>query len=95
MKGSEFRSKIAGRVWRIRYEDAKTMGKDWGRCWLPAGRHPLIQIRRALRGYRAMDVLVHEVLHAARPELDEQAVEATATAIARALWKAGYRRMDQ
>jgi hypothetical protein len=38
---------------------------------------------------------VHEVLHAARPELDEQAVEATATAIARALWKAGYRRMDQ
>ena len=28
-------------------------------------------------------------------ELDEQAVEATATAIARALWKAGYRRMDQ
>ncbi|MCE2874533.1 MAG: hypothetical protein LW625_02680 [Planctomycetaceae bacterium] len=92
---SEFRSKIAGRTWRIVYEDAKTMGKDWGRCWLPAGRHPLIQLRRALRGYRAMDVLVHEVLHAARPELDEQAVEATATAIARALWKAGYRRMDQ
>jgi hypothetical protein len=95
MKGNEFRSKIAGRTWRIVYEDAKTMGKDWGRCWLPAGRHPLIQLRRALRGYRAMDVLVHEVLHAARPELDEQAVEATATAIARALWKAGYRRMDQ
>ena len=95
MKGNEFRSKIAGRTWRIRYEDAKTMGKDWGRCWLPAGRHPLIQLRRALRGYRAMDVLVHEVLHAARPELDEQAVEATATAIARALWKARYRRMDQ
>ncbi|NBQ15149.1 MAG: hypothetical protein EBU31_11225 [Proteobacteria bacterium] len=92
---SEFRSKIAGRTWRIRYEDAKTMGKDWGRCWLPAGRHPLIQLRRALRGYRAMDVLVHEVLHAAHPEHEEAAVEATATAIARALWKAGYRRMDQ
>jgi len=31
MKGNEFRSKIAGRIWRIRYEDAKTMGKDCGR----------------------------------------------------------------
>ena len=86
---SEFRTKVNGRLWRVVETPAREMGKDWGRCWLPAGRHPLIQLRRALRGYRAMDVLVHEVLHAARPELDEQAVEATATAIARALWKAG------
>ena len=90
-----YKVKINGRRWRVRLNEAAAMGKDWGRCWLPAGRHPLIQLRRALRGFRAMDVLVHEVLHAARPELDEQAVEATATAIARALWKAGYRRMDQ
>ena len=90
----EFRTRIAGRVWRVRFEPARVMGTDWGRCWLPAGRHPLIQVRRALRGQRALDVLVHECLHAARPDLDEAAVEAPASAIARAQGRAGYRKVD-
>jgi hypothetical protein len=38
-----------------------------------------------------LDTLVHEVLHAARPELDEEAVDSTATAIAKALYRAGWR----
>jgi hypothetical protein len=91
---NEFRTRIAGRVWRVRFEPARIMGTDWGRCWLPAGRHPLIQVRRALRGQRALDVLVHEVLHAARPELVEAEIEATASSIAAALWRARYRKVD-
>ena len=91
---NEIRTKIAGRVWRIRFERARVMGTDWGRCWLPAGRHPLIQIRAALRGRRALDVLIHECLHAARPELEETCVDETASAIALALWKVGYRKVD-
>jgi hypothetical protein len=57
VKGDEFRTRIAGRVWRVRFEPARVMGTDWGRCWLPAGRHPLIQVRRALRGQRALVAL--------------------------------------
>jgi len=90
----EFKTKIAGRLWRIRFETARVMGSDWGRCWLPAGRHPLIQVRGALRGRRALDVLCHEVLHAAKPDLAETSVEETASAIALALWRAGYRKVD-
>jgi hypothetical protein len=36
--------------------------------------------------------VIHEVLHAARPELDEPAVDATALSIARALYQMGWRR---
>jgi hypothetical protein len=90
---SEFRTKVNGRLWRVIETPAREMGTDWGRCDHPPGRNPTIQIRRTLRGVRHLDTLVHEVLHAARPELDEEAVDTTATAIAKALWRAGYRRL--
>jgi len=91
---SEIRTKINGRIWRVLLSPARNMGKDWGRCDHPPGRHPTIQVRRSLKGVNMLDTLVHEVLHAARPELDEEAVDTTASAIARALWRAGYRRLD-
>lgn len=94
MSREEFRTRIAGRLWRVRFEPARIMGTDWGRCWLPAGRHPLIQVRRALRGRRALEVLLHECLHAARPDMSETAVDETASALALAAWKAGYRRPE-
>jgi hypothetical protein len=39
-----------------------------------------------------LDSIIHEALHAARPELDEAAVHQTANDISRLLWKLGYRR---
>ena len=91
MSRDELRVKVCGKTWRIRFVPARAMGRDWGRCYLPPGRCGLIEIRRSLRGFKMMDVIAHEVLHAARNELDEKAVEETAFAIARALWKRGYR----
>ena len=92
MKRSEIRTKINGRLWRVVLTPARDMGKDWGRCDHPPGRHPTIQVRRSLKGVNLLDTIVHEVLHAARPELDEQAVDTTARCIAKALHALGYRR---
>jgi hypothetical protein len=39
-----------------------------------------------------MDSIIHEVLHAALWDLDEEAVHTTANAISEALWKLGYRK---
>jgi hypothetical protein len=39
----------------------------------------------------ALNVLIHEVLHASRPELAEEAVTETANDIEKVLWRRGYR----
>ena len=39
-----------------------------------------------------LDTVIHEALHCSRPELDEQAVDATARDLSRLLWRLGYRR---
>lgn len=88
---NDFRTKIGGRTWRVQFVEARAMGKAWGLCDHPPGRHPTISIRRSLKEPAMLDTLVHEVLHAARPELDEEAVDSTATAIAKALYRAGWR----
>jgi hypothetical protein len=41
-----------------------------------------------------MDSLIHEILHAALWDLDEEAVTETANAISAALWRVGYRRPE-
>jgi hypothetical protein len=46
----------------------------------------------AMEVFIAVDEVIHEVLHAARPELEETAVDQTATSIARALYQMGWRR---
>lgn len=86
------RVRIGDRLWRIRFREARAMGRDWGRCDHPPGRHPTIEIRRSLSELNILDTLVHEILHAARPELDEEAIDKTAACIARALYQTGWRR---
>ena len=47
-----------------------------------------------LKGEHRADCIIHELLHAALPDLDEAAVDETATDIARVLWRLGYREGD-
>ena len=51
-----------------------------------------IKIRKTLRGERQLEVVIHELLHAAHWDLDESAVEETAEDLARVLYRLGYRR---
>jgi hypothetical protein len=89
---SEIRAKINGRLWRVLLTPARNMGKDWGRCDHPPGRHPTIQVRRSLKGVNLLDTIIHETLHAQLPLLDETAVDTTARVVATVLHQLGYRR---
>ena len=53
----------------------------------------VIAVKNDLDGERELDVFIHEMLHAALWDLDESAIEETATDIAHVLFtKLGYRR---
>jgi hypothetical protein len=55
-------------------------------------RHqPEISVKPAIVGVDALDTLIHEMLHAAMPDLDEDAIYETASDVAKVLWDLGYR----
>jgi len=54
----------------------------------------IIRIRRGQSEQEMLDTIIHEALHAARPELDEDAVASTSNDLSRLLWKLGYRLTD-
>ena len=84
------RVRLGGKYWRLRF--AANM-KDYGDMVDPGkaeGR--LIRIGTWQGAEDTLDTVIHEALHAARPELDEAAVHETANDISRLLWRLGYRR---
>ena len=44
-----------------------------------------------MHGEERLEVLIHEMLHAAYWDLDESAIEGAAADVARVLWRLGYR----
>lgn len=88
----QLRTRIGERQWRIAFVRACDLPKDTvGLCDHPPGRHPTIKVRRSLSSQALLDVVVHELLHAVRPEMSEEAVTDTATTIARVLHRLGAR----
>ena len=49
----------------------------------------------SLRGEERLEVLIHELVHAASWHIDETFVEQFARDAARALWRVGYRDGDE
>lgn len=80
------RCRLRGRYWTITRSNPGP-GND-GICD-PATK--TIVVRRTLRGELELDTLLHEMLHACHWDLDEAAILETATDIARALHRIGYR----
>ena len=87
------RLKINKKVWRLEFVKAAAMQskRNWGECDLPTARKPMMTVRRSLAPKAMLNVTVHEMLHACRPELSEEAVKDTADIIATALYKLGAR----
>lgn len=87
---------IRGRRYKLRAVRASQMlckaDNPMGECDPPDMRGKQIRVRKTLRGERLLEVLLHEMLHAAYWDMDETAIDITARDIARALWRAGYRR---
>lgn len=83
------RARIRGKLWDIRFVP-KIEGGVHGLCDGPTVPHKQIQILDSLRGERRLAIVIHELLHAAYWDLDEEAIEETATDLARILLRLGY-----
>lgn len=86
MKGDRI-VRIRNQRWRIRF--VPNLGDCEGVCDKPART---IRIALGYPDEQTMDSVIHEVLHAALWDLDEEAVEETANAVSSALAKLGWRR---
>lgn len=83
---------IRNRRWRLEFTSKLPRDKRCGDCDPPSVADKTIRIRRSLKGKLKLDTLLHEMIHAAFPDLTEEAVEAGATDIAAVLYdQLGYR----
>lgn len=80
---------ILGKRWRI--ATVPNLGENRGTCDPPTCRDKTIRIAAYLRGEERLEVLIHEMLHAAGWHIDEEFVTKFANDAARTLWRLGYR----
>jgi hypothetical protein len=73
-------------LWRYTYLRGKAVG------WAYHDGKVLIDDR--LTGQKRLDTEIHEFLHCAYPDLSEEAVDITASDLARILYGLGYRRNE-
>lgn len=76
---------IRGKSWSVQFVGTRELRDAWGEADLPSARRPKIRIHRDQTERRLRETLIHEVLHAVRPELCEEAVDETARILERAL----------
>lgn len=85
---------ILGKVWLLRHV-ANLSASRQGECDAPSLPRKEIRIRSRLSGERKLEVLIHEMTHAANWHLDEEFVTAFAKDVSRALWRLGYRNQEE
>lgn len=76
--------------YRIRW--VPSLGPKLADCDAPTDTDKEIRLEQGLRGLNELTTVIHEGLHACLWDLDETAVEESASDIARLLWRLGYRR---
>ena len=82
--------RIRGKFWQFKRE---ILSDARGTCDPPNAPGKSIVVDANLVGEEELEVVLHETLHSALWDLDEEAVTETAHDIARVLWKLGYRRV--
>ena len=89
----EITIKINKKNWKVKIVKSTELSPACvGECDDPGYAKPEIWVKRSQKPLDLMDTIIHEVLHAVRPELSEEAVLDTATTIAKVLWKFNYRK---
>ncbi len=92
----EISIKIKNKLWKIKIVKSTDLSATTcGECDDPKYAKPQIWIKRSLKPIDLMDTIIHEVIHAIRPELSEESVLETGTTIAKVLWKLNYRKMSR
>lgn len=54
----------------------------------------VIEIDERLRGKKAMEILIHELMHLINPKEDEKTIIRKSIILTKVLWKEGYRKID-
>jgi hypothetical protein len=87
------RVRLGGRYWELRFvPNLRNDGEvDFGMNL----ESRIIRVRLGQSAEDMLDTIVHEALHASRPELDEDAVTKTANDVSRLLYRLGYRRQSR
>lgn len=84
---------ILGRFWELRF--VKNLANR-GDCDPPQTKGKMIRIKSSLNGEEELEVILHELIHAAEWKLRaEEHVEEEARDFARILWRLGYRRVNK
>lgn len=81
---------IRGKRWLLEYVPLR--GDADGLCDDPKTKGKRIRICSTLKDQRLLEVLIHELTHAANWEWDEGVVTEAARDIAKVLWDEGYRK---
>lgn len=76
--------------WRVVRDDL-SYASIWGLCDYP-GR--TITLHESMSGERLLEITAHEVAHAVNPKLSERDVEQIGRAVAKVLWRDGWRRSN-
>jgi len=71
----------------------KKLGRENVHGWAYA-KPPKIEIDERLRGRFQQEVLLHELLHVALPQLEEECVTKTAEFLSHHTWRFGLRRIQ-
>lgn len=82
------RIRILKKFWRLRF--APNLANR-GDCDPPDKPGKEIRVSSSLQGEERLEVLIHELVHAAGWHIDEAFVERFANDAARALWRLGFR----
>lgn len=82
--------KVRKKRWKLEFQNLSK--KDhWGFCDDPLASNKRVVVDKHLFGQHRMEIVLHELLHAALWDLDEQTILETAHDLARVLWRLGYR----
>jgi len=85
--------KIFGRIWTLDFVHPSVLPKgDVADCDLPLAPgksipNKTIRISEDITGEYLLDTLIHELLHASHPHMNEEFVNALATDVARCVWR--------
>jgi hypothetical protein len=87
---------IRGKRYKIEFVNSRDLPKDSiGICDNPANKGKKIRVYKHLPAKKLLDTLIHELLHSAFFDLDEEAILETATDITNLLWRLGYRKTEE
>jgi len=88
----DFFQSFRGRRYRVRFVSARRLAGRDGDCEQPTSPRPTIRLSRKLPDPEMMAIAIREGLHAGLWDIDEDAVDEIAEALASMLKQMGYRR---